>query len=157
MEEVEEEFEEFREQNHRKEVRGVEGGERKTPSEESLSLSCQCRAFGVIRPSAADPPTPTLGWLWVKAGGVGWQDTDKSSRFLLPVRGRLQGKRPGCCGGRIRPQAGRKRRVQLDDLHSLHPAISLVPARDLLSTTTVLGGGGGWVSGGGFVALCFFI
>lgn len=50
------------------------------PESVFLFLSCQRRAVGVIRRSAADPG----------------QDTDKHGRFLLPVKGRLQGKRQGC-------------------------------------------------------------
>lgn len=38
------------------------------------------------------------------------QDTDEPGRFLLPVKGRLQGKRQGCWG-RIRP-SGRKREAE---------------------------------------------
>lgn len=43
-------------------------------------LLFQRRAVGVIRRSAGDPG----------------RDTDKPGRFLLPVKGRLQGKRQGC-------------------------------------------------------------
>ena len=70
-------------------VRGQESQEqisesRKTlpsqPVKACLFPSCQWRAVGVIRQSAADPG----------------QDTVKPGRFLLPVKGRLQGKRQGC-------------------------------------------------------------
>lgn len=50
--------------------------------------------------------------------------TDKPGRFLLPVKGRLQGKRQGCGGG-IRPQAGsvKLRRPPAAHAQSLQPPI----------------------------------
>ena len=71
-----------------------------------LFISCQQRAVGVIRRSAADPG----------------QDPVKRGRFLLPVKGGLQGKRQGCCGG-IRPQAGSVKPRQPPVIHaqSLQP------------------------------------
>lgn len=63
------------------------------------------------------------------------QDTDKPGRFLLPVKGRLQGKRQGCWG-RIRPRAGsvKPRQPPVTHAQSLQPPI-IPQGRDLLATT----------------------
>lgn len=63
------------------------------------------------------------------------QDTDKPGRFLLPVKGRLQGKRQGCWG-RIRPRAGsvKPRQPPVTHAQSLQPPI-IPQGCDLLATT----------------------
>lgn len=74
-----------------------------------LFFSCQGRAVGVIRQSTAD-----LG-----------QGTVKPGRFLLPVKGRLQGKHQGCWG-RIRPRAGsvKLRQPPVSHAQSHQPPVS---------------------------------
>lgn len=74
------------------------------------------------------------------------QDTDKPGRFLLPVKGRLQGKRQDCWG-RIRPRAGsvKSRQPPVTHAQSLQPPI-IPQGCDLLGTTmcVCLGTGSGF-------------
>lgn len=74
------------------------------------------------------------------------QDTDKPGRFLLPVKGRLQGKRQGCWG-RIRPRAGSVKARQPPVTHAQSLQAPIIPQGcDLPGTTACvcLGTGSGF-------------